>query len=67
MIALVDLTNIENNSGPSTSKPLSEPPNTKRTISKPNTRSQKKTKRLEVRDMKDLSFDQKVHTLVGAL
>jgi hypothetical protein len=66
-ITLVDSTNIENNAGPSTSKPQPVPPNKKRTISKPKTRSKKKTKRLEVRDIKHLPFDQKIHTLVGNL
>ncbi|CAO3690596.1 unnamed protein product [Rhizopus stolonifer] len=64
-IILVDSINIENNSGPSTSKPQPEPPNKKRTISKPNTCSKKKPKRLEARDIEGLSFDQKVHTLAG--
>ncbi|RCI00988.1 hypothetical protein CU097_015217 [Rhizopus azygosporus] len=66
-ITLVDSTNIKNNAGPSTSKPQPVPPNKKRTISKPKTRSKKKTKRLEVRDIKHLPFDQKIHTLVDNL
>ncbi|KAI8883881.1 hypothetical protein K501DRAFT_248809 [Backusella circina FSU 941] len=64
-ITLVDSTHIENNAGPSTSKSQPVPPNKKRTVSKPKTRPKKKTKRLEVRDIKRLPFDQKIHTLVG--
>ncbi|ORE06617.1 hypothetical protein BCV72DRAFT_241865 [Rhizopus microsporus var. microsporus] len=65
-ITLVDSTNIENNTGPSISKPQPELLNKKRTISKLKTRSNKKPERLEVKDVEGLSFDQKVHTLVGA-
>ncbi|KAI9343669.1 hypothetical protein BD770DRAFT_397985 [Pilaira anomala] len=64
-ITFIDSTNIENNAGPSTSKSQPVPSNNKRAISKPNTRSKKKTKRIEVRDIKHLPFDQKIHTLVN--
>ncbi|KAI8093946.1 hypothetical protein BDF21DRAFT_448255 [Thamnidium elegans] len=70
-ITLVDSTNIENNARSSASQAAASTILDVATISsaivisKPKTRSKKKTKRLEVRDIKHLPFDQKIHTLVG--
>jgi sRNA-binding protein len=69
--ALVDSTNIINNAGPSTSQqspqPQPQPTNKKRATSKAKICSRKKPKRLQVKDIKDLPLNQKVHVLVGAL
>ncbi|KAG1138085.1 hypothetical protein G6F38_010821 [Rhizopus arrhizus] len=67
---LVGSNNIISNAGPSTSQqspqPQPRPTNKKKAISKAKIRSKKKPKRLQVKDIKDLPLNQKVHALVDA-